>query len=106
MKNALANLVEILPWISNNQGVSAAEVAAHFNIRKTDVLDLLQVAVFTGPGQGGGELVDIDFYDEDSLHVMDAKGLDEISQLEKKKAMEDALAAAELKRKIQRQSKF
>jgi predicted DNA-binding transcriptional regulator YafY len=34
------------------------------------------VATFTGPGQGGGELVDIDLYDEESLFVADAKGLD------------------------------
>lgn len=88
MKNALANLVEILPWISNNPGVSATEVASHFNIRKNDVLDLLQVAVFTGPGQGGGELVDIDFYDEDSLQVMDAKGLDRPLKFSPEKSLE------------------
>ena len=76
IKNSLAKLVEILPWLAANPGASAAEVAKHFEVSKTDLLNLLQVATFTGPGQGGGELVDIDLYDEESLFVADAKGLD------------------------------
>ena len=76
IKNSLAKLVEVLPWLTANPGASADEVAKRFNVSKTDLLNLLQVATFTGPGQGGGELVDIDFEDEESLFVADAKGLD------------------------------
>lgn len=76
IKNSLAKLVDILPWLAANPGASADEVAKHFDVSKTDLLNLLQVATFTGPGQGGGELVDIDLYDEESLFVADAKGLD------------------------------
>ncbi|MEN9741426.1 MAG: hypothetical protein RIR66_382 [Actinomycetota bacterium] len=76
IKNSLAKLVEVLPWLAANPGASADEVAKHFEVSKTDLLNLLQVATFTGPGQGGGELVDIDLYDEESLFVADAKGLD------------------------------
>ena len=76
IKNSLAKLVEILPWLAANPGASADELAKHFDISKTDLLNLLQVATFTGPGQGGGELVDIDLDDEESLFVADAKGLD------------------------------
>lgn len=76
IKNSLAKLVDILPWLAANPGASADEVAKHFDVSKTDLLNLLQVATFTGPGQGGGELVDIDLYDEESLFVADAKGLE------------------------------
>lgn len=76
IKNSLAKLVEILPWLAANPGASANEVARHFDVSKADLLNLLQVATFTGPGQGGGELVDIDLYDEESLFVADAKGLE------------------------------
>ena len=76
IKNSLAKLVDILPWLAANPGASADEVSKHFDVSKTDLLNLLQVATFTGPGQGGGELVDIDLYDEESLFVADAKGLD------------------------------
>lgn len=76
MKNKLAVLIDLLPWLTLNPGVSAVEVAKHFNISTSEVMELLQLAVFTGPGQYGGELVDIDFEDEQSLYVADAKGLD------------------------------
>ena len=76
MKNKLAVLIDLLPWLTQNPGASAAQVAKHFNISVTEVMELLQLAVFTGPGQYGGELVDIDFEDEESLFVSDAKGLE------------------------------
>lgn len=76
MKNKLALLIDLLPWLALNPGVSATETAKHFNISVTQVMELLQLAVFTGPGQYGGELVDIDFEDEESLFVTDAKGLE------------------------------
>lgn len=75
MKNKLALLIEILPWLTMNPGVSAKECAQHFAISEKQLIDLLQLAVFTGPGQGGGELVDIDFEDAESIFVSDAKGL-------------------------------
>jgi proteasome accessory factor C len=76
MKNGLAKLIEVLPWLCANPGVSAKETANQFGLSQKELLDLLQLAVVTGPGQGGGELVDIDFEDEDSLCVLDAKGLE------------------------------
>ena len=75
MKNRLAKLIEMLPWITMNQGASVTQIAHHFSLSEKEVLDLLQLAVLTGPGQFGGELVDIDFEDADSIYVSDAKGL-------------------------------
>lgn len=75
MKNRLGKLIEMLPWITMNQGASVTQIAHHFSLSEKEVLDLLQLAVLTGPGQFGGELVDIDFEDADSIYVSDAKGL-------------------------------
>ncbi len=75
VKNKLAFLIEILPWLCLNPGVSASDAAKQFGITESQLIDLLQLAVFTGPGQFGGELVDIDFEDSESLFVSDAKGL-------------------------------
>ena len=76
IKNKLALLIEVLPWLSQNPGSSVKQTAEHFQISEADLLALLQLAVLTGPGQGGGELIDIDFEDTESLFVVDAKGLD------------------------------
>lgn len=76
MKNGLVKLIEILPWLCANPGSSAKDTAENFGISQKELLDLLQLAVVTGPGQAGGELVDIDFEDEESLFVFDAKGLE------------------------------
>lgn len=76
IRNKLATLIEILPWLSQNPGASVSQTAEHFQISESDLLSLLQLAVLTGPGQAGGELIDIDFEDTDSLFVLDAKGLD------------------------------
>jgi proteasome accessory factor C len=76
VKSKLAVLVELLPWLSSNQGASLKDTASAFEMSEQKVLELLQLAVLTGPGQGGGELVDIDFEDAESLFVSDAKGLD------------------------------
>lgn len=76
IRNKLATLIEILPWLSQNPGASVSQTAEHFKISESDLLSLLQLAVLTGPGQAGGELIDIDFEDTESLFVLDAKGLD------------------------------
>lgn len=76
MKDQLGKLVELLPWLVSHPGSSLAETAMNFELTEKQLLNLLQIAVFTGPGQGGGELVDIDFEDAESLFVANAQGLD------------------------------
>jgi predicted DNA-binding transcriptional regulator YafY len=88
MKNKLAKLIEVLPWLCANPGISADVAAKHFQITKSELIQLLQLAVVTGPGQGGGELVDIDFEDEESLFVSDAKGLQRPIQLSGQQAIQ------------------
>ena len=81
MASEIEVLVELLPWLVANNGASTKEVAAKFNISESKVLDLVQLLVLTGPDQGGGGLVDIDFEDSESLFVFDSQDFDKPIQL-------------------------
>ena len=59
-----------------NNGVSLTEISKRFDISEKYALALIGQLVVTGPDQGGGGLVDIDFEDSDSIYVSDAKSLD------------------------------
>jgi proteasome accessory factor C len=76
MANDLELLIEMLPWMVANNGASLHEVATQFKITDKYALELISQLVVTGPSQGGGGLVDIDFEDADSIYVSDAKSLD------------------------------
>ncbi len=76
MANDLELLIKLLPWLVANNGSSLSEVATHFGITEKYALDLIGQLVVTGPSQAGGGLVDIDFEDQDSIFVSDAKALD------------------------------
>jgi len=76
MANDLELLIKLLPWLVANNGSSLSEVAHHFGITEKYALDLIGQLVVTGPSQAGGGLVDIDFEDQDSIFVSDAKALD------------------------------
>lgn len=81
MASEIEVLVELLPWLVANNGASTKEVATKFNIPESKVLDLVQLLVLTGPDQGGGGLVDIDFEDSESLFVFDPQDFDKPIQL-------------------------
>lgn len=81
MASELEVLIELLPWLVANNGASTKEVAAKFEISEAKVLDLMQLLVLTGPDQGGGGLVDIDFEDRESLFVFDPQDFDKPIQL-------------------------
>jgi len=76
MANDLELLIKLLPWLVANNGSSLSEVAKHFGITEKYALGLIGQLVVTGPSQAGGGLVDIDFEDQDSIFVSDAKALD------------------------------
>ncbi len=76
MANDLELLIKLLPWLVANNGSSLSEVSTHFGITEKYALDLIGQLVVTGPSQAGGGLVDIDFEDQDSIFVSDAKALD------------------------------
>jgi proteasome accessory factor C len=76
MANDLEVLIEMLPWLVANNGAALSEISEHFDITDKYALALIGQLVVTGPDQGGGGLVDIDFEDSDSIYVSDAKSLD------------------------------
>ena len=74
----LARLLTVVPWLSANDGVTIAEAASHFGVSEKQFQDDLWLLICTGtPGHLHGDLVDIQFWDEDgSIHVLDPQTLD------------------------------
>lgn len=74
--NHIELLIRMLPWLVSHPGVSAEVVAKEFGITSREVLKLLDLLQYTGPGQYGGELVDVHFGAGESIHVIDAQRFD------------------------------
>ena len=74
--NHIELLIRLLPWLVSHPGVSAEVVAKEFGITSREVLKLLDLLQYTGPGQYGGELVDVHFGAGESIHVIDAQRFD------------------------------
>ena len=68
----LSRLLAVVPWLAANDGVSIAEAARHFGVTEKQLSDDLWLLICTGrPGHLHGDLVDIQFWDEDgSIHVL------------------------------------
>ena len=73
----LSILLRLLPWLVAHPGVSAHDIASEFGITPARAMDLVRLLTMTGPGQGGGELIDIQ-YDDDGeyISVVEAQGFD------------------------------
>ena len=69
----LERILNELPWLVKNTNVTISEFARAFSINEDQARkDLIQLT-FVGPGQFGGELVDIQF-DEYGIKVIDHQG--------------------------------
>lgn len=66
----------MLPWLVAHPGVSAQDVAAEFGISPKEVIKLLDLLQYTGPGQYGGELVEVHFGEGQGIHVIDSQRFD------------------------------
>ncbi len=73
----LARLLALVPWLRANDGITITDAAEHFGV-STDQLttDLWQLIVCGIPGYGPDQLVDIQFWDDDVIHVVDAIALE------------------------------
>jgi len=68
----LARLLAMVPWLRRNDGVTIAQAAAHFCVSEEQLTtDLWQLIVCGVPGYGPDQLVDIQFWDDDRIHVLD-----------------------------------
>jgi proteasome accessory factor C len=70
-----SRLLALLPWLAAHEEVSVDEAAAQFDISRTQLLNDLATLTFTGPDQGGGGLVDID-YQDGAISVLNTQGID------------------------------
>lgn len=71
----VSRLLALVPWLLSHSGVTIAEAAAHFGVSVDQMEADLATATFCGPGQFGGELIDIDYFDGE-IAVIDAQVLD------------------------------
>lgn len=73
----LARLLALVPWLRANDGITIEQAAEHFGISADQLTtDLWQLIVCGIPGYGPDQLVDIQFWDDDRIHVIDAIALD------------------------------
>jgi proteasome accessory factor C len=74
----LSRLLALVPWLSAHEGVTVDEAARHFDVTSEQLQKDLWLLICTGrPGHQHGDLVDIQFWDEDGrITVVDAQTLD------------------------------
>ena len=73
----LARLLALVPWLRAHDGVTIQEAAEHFQVTPDQLTtDLWQLIVCGIPGYGPDQLVDIQFWDDDRIHVLDPMTLD------------------------------
>lgn len=73
----LPRLLALLPWLVAHNDVSIADCAAHFGVTTEQLTaDLDQLIVCGLPGYGPGDLVDIQYWDDDYIHVVEPHMLD------------------------------
>lgn len=73
----LNRLLALVPWLVAHNGVSIADAAAHFDITEEQLEADLWLLVVSGlPGYGHEHLVDIQFWDDGLVHVLDPQTID------------------------------
>ena len=73
---SMVRMLTLLPWLRAHGPSDVAAVADHFGISEAQLLQELAVLTFVGPGQGGGELVDISYEAGGTVAVHDSQGLE------------------------------
>lgn len=72
----VARLLTLVPWLQRNDGVTLTEAADHFGLTRDELeRDLWQVILCGFPGYGPDQLVDIDFWEDDRIHVIEPLAL-------------------------------
>lgn len=84
----LSRMLSLVPWLLAHDGVSITEASAHFGITPEQLEKDLWLLIVCGlPGYGPDQLVDIDFWDDGRIHVIDAQTLDRPLRLSAEEAM-------------------
>ena len=69
-----------LPWLFQNRNVSLDTFCKEFSLTREQAIDDLTLLTYVGPGRFGGELVDIQF-DEENISVIDSQGFNKSLKL-------------------------
>lgn len=84
----LGRLLALVPWLIAHEGVTIDEAAAHFQVSPTELERDLWLLVVSGlPGHGPDQLVDIDFWDDGVITVIDPQTLDRPMRLTQEEIM-------------------
>ncbi|CAB4878409.1 MAG: WYL domain-containing protein [Actinobacteria bacterium] len=84
----LSRLLALVPWLVVNDGITIADAAAHFGVTAGQLDKDLWLLVVCGlPGHGPDQLVDIQFWDDGRIHVIDAQTLGTPLRLSGEEAM-------------------
>ena len=70
----LSRLLALVPWLMVNDGITITEAATHFGVSPAQLEKDLWLLIVCGlPGHGPDQLVDIQFWDDGRIHVLDAQ---------------------------------
>lgn len=70
----LSRLLALVPWLLVNDGITITEAAVHFGVSPAQLEKDLWLLIVCGlPGHGPDQLVDIQFWDDGRIHVLDAQ---------------------------------
>ena len=73
----LSRLLALVPWLVANDGVTVDQAAEHFGVSVEQLEKDLFLLIVSGlPGHGPDQLVDIQFWDDGVVHVLDPQTLD------------------------------
>lgn len=80
----LQRLLALVPWLRTHDGTTVVAAAEHFGVSTDQLIEDLNLLIVSGlPGHGPGQLVDIDFFDDegeitvtDPITVIDAQTLE------------------------------
>lgn len=73
----ITRLLALVPWLRAHDGVSISDAADHFGVTPAQLEKDLWLLVVCGlPGYGPDQLIDIDFWDDGRIHVLDPQTLD------------------------------
>lgn len=84
----LSRMLALVPWLTSHDGVTIDEAARHFEVTPEQLEKDLWLLIVCGlPGYGPDQLVDIDFWDDGRIHVIDPQTLDRPLRLGADEAM-------------------
>ena len=78
----LSRLLALVPWLRVNDGITVDDAASHFGVSVAQLEEDLNLLICCGlPGYTHAELIDIQFWDDGVIHVLDPQTIGEPMRL-------------------------